>query len=307
MDKQSFSRYGGIVIVVIILSMMIAFATPFGSFVVNGVKNVLGNFNSTGGNAMDNDYGDIVDFPYPGTGSGSDGGSGSGGGSGVNPDLPAGGEVNAETGEILDSWEVIINNVNNGTYATKYKVGDYKPFDLGEQGVVNMQIVAFDTDVLSDDTGKARITWIAKELLPTKHTMNEMSTNANGWAESEMRDYLQTEVWALIPTDIQNAIVAVDKTYYDKTTNSTLSCEDKVWIPSCREIFGTTEISGVHYMQFFTNRPPRRKTINGIIQAWWLRSADVEYSSGFYCVDSNGDSYFDYADGAAGVALSFCF
>ena len=71
MDKQSFSRYGGIVIVVIILSMMIAFATPFGSFVVNGVKDVFANFSSTGGNAMDNDYGDFVDFPYPGTGSGN--------------------------------------------------------------------------------------------------------------------------------------------------------------------------------------------------------------------------------------------
>ena len=81
MDKQSFSRYGGIVIVVIILSMMIAFATPFGSFVVNGVKNVLGNFNSTGGNAMDNNYEDITDFPYPGTGSGGNNGGGAGGGS----------------------------------------------------------------------------------------------------------------------------------------------------------------------------------------------------------------------------------
>lgn len=218
-----------------------------------------------------------------------------------------GGEVDAETGEILDSWEVLLNNVNNGTYAAKYAVGNYKPLDMGEQGVVNMQIVAFDTDVLSDDTGNARITWIAKELLPTKHKMNKSFTNAGGWAESAMRDYLQTDVWALIPTDIQNAIVTVDKTYYDKTTNSTLSCEDKVWIPSCREIFGNTDASGVKYTQFFANRPPRRKTINGIIQDWWLRSADVEYGTGFYRVNSNGDRDFDYASSENGIAMSFCF
>ena len=129
MDKQSFSRYGGIVIVVIILSMMIAFATPFGSFVVNGVKDVLGNFNSTGGNAMDNDYGDIVDFPYPGTGSGgNNGGSGGSGGSGSGSEEQTIAAGLYETGSnytvLLASWEDLLADgtvhVENGVVYTNF-------------------------------------------------------------------------------------------------------------------------------------------------------------------------------------------
>lgn len=47
MDKQSLSRFGAIVAVVLVLGIMIAFATPFGSFVVNSVKDALFGFNST--------------------------------------------------------------------------------------------------------------------------------------------------------------------------------------------------------------------------------------------------------------------
>ena len=123
--------------------------------------------------------------------------------------------VDSTTGEILDSWEIIINNINNGTYATKYAVGNYKPLDLGVEGVVNMQIVAMDTDLLSDGSGNAHITWIAKELLATRHNMNSSLTSTGGWAASEMRTYLYNDIWALIPATVQNVIVEVDKTYYD--------------------------------------------------------------------------------------------
>ena len=44
MDKETFSSYGWIVITVIVIAIMISFATPFGQFIVDAVKDVLANF-----------------------------------------------------------------------------------------------------------------------------------------------------------------------------------------------------------------------------------------------------------------------
>ena len=172
-----------------------------------------------------------------------------------------------------------------------------------------MQIAALDTDVLSDGSGKAHITWIAKELLATTHNMNSTSINANGWATSKMRTYLQNDVWALIPTNVQNAVVAVDKTYYDYGTKSTKNCSDKVWIPSSIEVFGQTgeEDSGVFYSELFTNAKSRIKTLDGSAATWWLRSASTSSNDAFFSVGSYGYTGTSAARYTYGVVLSFCF
>lgn len=77
-----------------------------------------------------------------------------------------------EVKEIEDSWDEIIAACNDGTYATKYKIGNYKPLDLGSEGIVNMQIAGKDVDELADGSGMAKLTWISKELLNTPHRWN---------------------------------------------------------------------------------------------------------------------------------------
>ena len=57
-----------------------------------------------------------------------------------------------EIAEISDSWEQIVASVNDGTYKTKYRVGNYKPLDLGSEGIINMQIVGKDADTKADGT-----------------------------------------------------------------------------------------------------------------------------------------------------------
>jgi uncharacterized repeat protein (TIGR02543 family) len=68
--------------------------------------------------------------------------------------------------EISDSLAQIIEATNDGTYASKYFVGDTKEIDLGANGTVIMELVAKDMDVLASDTTKTvPTTWIAKHLL----------------------------------------------------------------------------------------------------------------------------------------------
>ena len=75
-----------------------------------------------------------------------------------------------EVAEITDDWSTIISKITNGT--ATYKVGNYKPLDLGTEGIVNMEIVGKNTSPLASGSGYAMYDWLSKELLTTSHRMN---------------------------------------------------------------------------------------------------------------------------------------
>ena len=220
--------------------------------------------------------------------------------------------------EITDSWDTIIANIDNGTYAAKYKIGNYKPLDLGTEGTINMQIVAFDADNLASG-GKAPITWISKELLATEHTMNtsnktvdgETAYTAGGWEHSDMRTYLKGTIKPLIPETVKNAIVPVTKVSATYTGGAIVvdgqTTTDDVWIPSNHEIISTNtlfESTGVVYDVIFKASASRIKNRNGSESWWWLRSANNPYS--FRSVRNNGNGGSKDAHIDNGIALGFC-
>ena len=52
MDKETLSNYGWIVILVLILAVMIALATPFGNFIAGAIKSTTAGFFSVNENAL---------------------------------------------------------------------------------------------------------------------------------------------------------------------------------------------------------------------------------------------------------------
>ena len=215
---------------------------------------------------------------------------------------------------IADSWEQIGSAISDGTYRTKYAVGDSKIVDLGDEGAISMQIVAFDTDELADGSGnKAAITWVAKQLLVTGKAMNSTNTNANGYpATTVMRPYLQENgtIWNKLPANVKSLIKAVSKTSYDYTTGGDLTSTEKLWIPSAREIFGGSsyEQSGPVYSTIYKDSTSRKKTKFGSssFTNWWLRSANSYYDTAFRHVRYNGSADYYDANNSYGVCLSFC-
>ena len=214
---------------------------------------------------------------------------------------------------ISDPWAEIASAVGDGTYSTKYAVGDTKCVDLGDQGNIVMQIVAMDTDDLADGSGKAPITWVAKQLLVTKKQINSTSTNANGYpATTVMRPYLAENgtIWDKLPATLKTLIKPVSKTSYDKTTAADLTSTEKLWIPSAREIFGGTsyEQSGPVYSDIFKDSTSRKRAVFGSssYMSWWLRSAYSGNDTNFRLVDSGGYVDYDNAYISNGVCLGFC-
>lgn len=223
--------------------------------------------------------------------------------------------------EITDDWETIRKNVANGIHTTKYKVGNYKSIDLGNEGVINMQIVALGKDTLADGSGTAPITWIGKELLKTDHRMNPSLSGSEGaytegtgaiggWEKSEMRAYLKDTVKPLIPDVTRKQIKAVSKTSRAFNTAGNRfqqQTSDDVWIPSYREMFNNSdqENTGPMYSAVYKNNSSRIKQKFGATSAsfWWLRS--VSLSKYFQDVNPSGDLDFRDATRTGGVALGF--
>lgn len=221
--------------------------------------------------------------------------------------------TNFET--ISDSWSEIFAAENNGTYSTKYSLGDTKYLSYDGNNVL-AEIIAIDTDIRSDGNGNAKITWLLKPLVEYAK-MNSTSTNSGGWAECELRSYIRTSCIEKLPNDVKSKLVEVNKTYYDYATNSTLTIADTLWIPSFYEVTGNSnmaENSGVTYPYLYGNIAYNvgcfkriKYDLTCTRKYWALRSASNSSATSYRLVGSTGAAA---SSGSAAtsdyITLGFC-
>ena len=210
--------------------------------------------------------------------------------------------------EITDDWATIVSKIANGT--ANYQVGNYKPLDLGTEGIVNMQIVGKNTSPLASGSGTATYDWLSMELLTTSHRMNATNTTEGGWEACEMRTYLKETIKPLIPEVVRNAIKEVTKysrIYQGGSAVDNVASTEDVWIPSRKEMnFSTSyEANCPVYDSIFPDNASRMKKKVGASSAswWWLRSAgNYDY---FFGVGSDGNNNYNGASGSGALALGF--
>ena len=241
--------------------------------------------------------------------------------SGNNPEESGGDTPNEPTlpelGTTVENctWEEISAIGNAGKADEYFNLGDTKTITLTTGEEVVMEIVAFNADEKTAG-GYAAITWVSKNVLKTTHVMNTTDTNEGGWEASDMREWLQTDVYNTLPTEVKSTIVAVNKTYSvaaPSATSITKTCSDTVWIPSFREASGTMasifggESSGVTYKSFFENSGSLKKLCNGEESSWWYRSAEEKTGNQFsYMAHDGSNRRIGIASISRGVALGFC-
>ena len=141
-----------------------------------------------------------------------------------------------EIKEIEDRWDDILAACADGTYKQKYKIGNYKPLDMGTEGIINMQIAGRDVDALADGSGMAPLSWVGIELLKTGKSMNPhivtnydypqmpswaagTGSNANLWTTQTgyCKDSVARATWTI--TVEEAGTVAVEYRTYSANTN----------------------------------------------------------------------------------------
>jgi len=136
--------------------------------------------------------------------------------------------------------------------------------------------------------------------------MNKRATNKGGWAKTEMRRYANSDVFALLPDDLQAVIEPT--TIVQIVDGERVETNDKLFCLSRTQVFGKGWLSEKEpedtQLDIFKSERARVKECgdNGT-WPWWLRSAYATHY--FTSVCTSGSTNYSYANSSDGVALGF--
>ena len=221
-----------------------------------------------------------------------------------------------------DDWATIAANVENGTAVDLYPVGARKEMTVTLSDevdyTIDVEIIAHNHDNLADGSGKATLTFFCKNLPYILYQMCE--TNTSGWQNTDMRTFVNGELFNALPTELRSAIKTVSKISDGGANSKTLvTTEDKCWLASYNEVGlvdGTMNLTGQGelYKDTFTygsdGTSSRIKYLpDGYTPyGWWLRTScySTPDSTLFYRVTNSGGTYGDRPSGRYYVAFGFC-
>lgn len=209
--------------------------------------------------------------------------------------------------------------------------GETKTLELRNGETVDIFIVDVYHDKMAD--GKyAAFTFMAAECYGSKY-MNAKKTNAGGWKGSDMREWLNSEVYSLFPVDLQSAICPVVKQTNNvgKTTSPSdvSGSTDNLWLFSWVECLGPISWNagydtdfidkidneeGYQYEWFSQEGVAGKQGHSSLIRCkngtstesvWWMRSSapntDTSFGDMGPEVDNGGS-----ASTPEGVVFGFC-
>ena len=206
------------------------------------------------------------------------------------------------------SWYKIDMISKQGKAKNYFKIGDEKELQIGDE-TYHVQILGFDHDDKSDGSGKAGITVSLKEIMTTTKKMNTTNTNVGGWKDSEMRTYVNVNVYDNLSQEVKDVIKPVNKlTSEGNRSTNIITTSDKLFLLSEVEIFGSTTWSasgeGSQY-QYFADGGSKIKYQTGSSSYWWERSPSISYTNGFCSVNYYGSANSDIAYMTNGVVFGF--
>lgn len=223
------------------------------------------------------------------------------------------------TGYITDDWDVIKENVANGTATALYPIGGRKEFEFTIDGTTytaDVEIIGHDHDDLADGSGKAALTWACKDLPDMMIRFNSTNSNIGGWEASEARTICNGNLYNSFPEKLQAAISEVNKLSDGGIENKILvTTVDKVFLLSYDELaISANKYSlsgqGEAYSSTFTEDKETRKKYlsDGTTSGYITRSSYLNDNSPgmIWRVTNTGGTYSDLAFNKFNICFAFC-
>lgn len=182
-------------------------------------------------------------------------------------------------GVIQDEWETIIKICQSGQANQYYQVGDHAY--INELGCY-FDYLGTGLDSRADGKSGPVTTWLCRTLVghsPIHQSANTINARYN-WDNSLAKTYTKSNFYDLLPSNIRDNIVPVNKKcqtmipWYTKPTIEVSTCVEYYWIPSQDEIVDT-------YKERFPDAISRTGR-GSSSPVWWLR--DYNSSKNNFCV-----------------------
>jgi|GEM_PF-3493009 len=133
--------------------------------------------------------------------------------------------------------------------------------------------------------------------LITTYAMNSTNTNVGGWPASEMRTYINSDIYNALPNYLKSQII--DTTVvssHGSTDTANFTSTDKLYLLSTKEVWGKEGTSNTidydtaeaetRQLDYYKNQGVTTsaysgaiKYLNGTANRWWLRSAAGAFES----------------------------
>ena len=192
------------------------------------------------------------------------------------------------------------------------------------------QVAGFRHDDRADGAGKAGVTFIFADAVATR-TMNDTDSNEGGWEQSGLRSWMNGDLLAQLPADLQAVLVPVSKLTnnagYAVEADAVTATADTLWAPSYCELRGTGGVSdgggtsvydaeGSQYQLFAdlaeAGSDPGSflsRSLAGTAEpmSWWERSPYTDNEYYFLSVNDDGSAvYYRGTHNELGVVPGFC-
>lgn len=217
-----------------------------------------------------------------------------------------------------DDWNTIVTAIKVGEHP--YNIGDTKQIDMGDFGTHTIRIANLTPcdGSLESETACGVVLEFADII--TKYNMNSTYTNVGGWPASNMRTYLNNDIYNALPAELQTAIIdtKVVSGHGSTSGEGNFTSTDKLYLLSTAEVWKQGAINydsareSTRQLDYYknlgvttSNYSGAMKKYNGIKTAWWLRAAFFKRTNAFFNVYYTGEWYEFAATGSLGVSPAF--
>ena len=236
-----------------------------------------------------------------------------------------------------DSWETIASNAKKCVEDSKlcpYNVGDEKEVDLGTtygKHMVRIANLKAPTEEGCETEGfsKSACGFVVEFTdIITTHVMNPTNTNKGGWPGSQMKTFLDNDIYNSLPKELKSVIITTETVsgHGPKDTKPFESPEDKLYLLAPKEIYANwsdhddTARDKTRQLDYYNSKGVTKnskgvtknsyasaikKNSEGTAAWWWLRCAFSSDYGGFYSVNDYGAQGYSNADYSSGVSPAF--
>ena len=228
-----------------------------------------------------------------------------------------------------DSWSTIVAAIKSGN-TSNYNVGDIKTVDMGTLGTHTIRIANKSTPTECSTTGFSQTACgfvLEFADIITTHSMNSTNTNVGGWPASEMRTYVNSDIYNALPEELRNGIIntTVVSSHGNTSGETNFTSIDKLYLLSTHEVwedvdgdindgidYYDTAYNNTRQLDYYSSQNITTSDYSGVIKQrsgsnsyWWLRSA-YSYTGNHFCtVRSDGRWYANASTDTYGVSPAF--
>ena len=220
-----------------------------------------------------------------------------------------------------DSWDTIASNVKAGN-TNKYKVGDTKEVDLGTYGKHKVRIANKSTpdECKQEGFSQSACGFVVEftDIIAT-HNMNPTHTNEGGWPNSQMKTFIDKDIYNSLPNELKSIIITT-KTIsgHGELDSENHISIDKLYLLATAEVWKDGDHADAardktRQLDYYNSKGVTtssyaaaiKKDSTGTAAEWWLRSASSDFDFDFYYSWDNGAMSDTNADYSSGVSPAF--